>query len=478
MHQTKLIKLLKNITPSEFKRLQKGVKSSFFTTNPHIPKLYTYLKKYYPDFKNKKLEKTQVYAHLYPKQEYKDNKLRKLFTEFTQIIESFLIHLELQNQPFEQQKLLTKIYGRRNMYSFFERNTNLLLKELANQGIENHNYFRDKMELSHQYLFHPNTPKHRNGSEILSNIMTDLDYYFIAMKLQMASELINRQNHLKEAYDVRFLDTINEELDRKQLPTPAFIRLYIKLLTLLKYQKNEVYWELREELLSIENVSIEDKSNILQYLMNYAIAKVNKGVEVDKYRKENFDLYKLGLEKKLLIKNERISDIAFTNIASFGASFNEFHWTTNFIEAYQQYLPTQYKNQAVSLSLGYLHFFQEEYEKSINILLFEKFTKVGHNRRAKGLLLRSYFELSLINETYIELFFSFIQSFTKFLYRDSVYSKESIKSYLNLVQVLQKIAKYINNNQWSNTVKQQILEQVKVTDMVLKPWLIKKIECL
>ena len=52
-----LLGMLSKFNPREFKEFGEFVKSPFFNKNIHVKQLYEYLKKFYPDFKDKRLDK-------------------------------------------------------------------------------------------------------------------------------------------------------------------------------------------------------------------------------------------------------------------------------------------------------------------------------------------------------------------------------------------------------------------------------------
>lgn len=474
MNNTKLIKILKVLSAEEFKRLRKTVQSPLFTTSPNIFKLYQALRPFFPDFDHSNLNKFNVYAKVFATKPYKDGKMRKLMTEMTQIVEEFLIFLELEQQKFQRQELLTRIYGKRNLYSFFEKQTFQLINELESLPYRDANYYWHKMELQRHYFSHPITPKIGKDNHLLAEVIADLDNYYMMVKLRLACDVVSRATYLKEEHDIIFLQSIRAELKQKE-DLPLSYKTYLTLIDLLEKQEVASYWKTRKIFFDgIEQFSRVDKSTILHYLFNFAIAQVTRGENV--FRIENFELYKFALEQGLLIENNTISDIAFTNIASYGASLHQFEWTINFIEENKKYLAKAVKKEATQLSLAFVTFFQQNYSQTIDILQPIIFHKLSHNRRSKSLLLRSYFELSLVNESYLELFFSFVAAFQKSLYRNNIDSGAKIQSYLNLIKYLKKIAALVNTHEWKKTVKEEMIREAESENMVLKPWFMKRVK--
>ena len=91
MKGTKLFLLLGSISKEELSSLRKAVLSPSFNTNPSVVKLFDTLRKQYPHFDTSPRGKRKLYAKLFPKENYSDGKLRRLFTFLAQVVEKYLI---------------------------------------------------------------------------------------------------------------------------------------------------------------------------------------------------------------------------------------------------------------------------------------------------------------------------------------------------------------------------------------------------
>lgn len=465
-----------SLSAEEFKHLRKAILSPLLSTNPRVEQLYRYLRPFFPEFKDSKLSKAYLYARIFPNEAYKDGKMRKLITEFTQVVEDFLIYLELEKQRFQRQKYLTEIYNKRQLYDFFKKNTAVLLKELAQSSYQGETIYKNQMELLQAYFFHPSTSKTKDKTEVLNSLQQHLDNFYFTSKLRLASDIINRSQFLKEEQEIPFLKFLKNYLS-EQTNLPLIVTFYLEILHLLKTREVASYWKIRNSFFkNIQALGQEDKKVILLHLLNFAIGQVNKGEHL--FRMENFELYKFALQHNLLIENNSISDIAFTNIASYGASLEEFEWTHQFIQDYQPFLVKTFREEATQLSWAYLAFFQKDYTTTINLLLCVPFNKISHKRRGKGLLLRSYFEMALKDSSYQDLFFSYAHSYQKALYRNNIDANPKIQQYLNLIKYLKRIAALVNTYQWKPQIKKEILVAIEAENMVLKPWLLERLKIL
>lgn len=123
MKKSKLIVLLSALSEEELKQFYKFVRSPYFTNSEDVIRLFLQLRKYYPEFETKKVQKEFVFNKLFPEEQYIDIKMRNLMRKLTRIVEDYLLHLDTRKEDFKRRRRLTEIYGRRNVYSYFERET-------------------------------------------------------------------------------------------------------------------------------------------------------------------------------------------------------------------------------------------------------------------------------------------------------------------------------------------------------------------
>src|SRR5438552_1897987 len=90
MLNSNLLKLLAKFTPSEMKEFGEFASSPFFNKNENVIKLFEYVRKYYPDFENKKLEKENAFSKIFPKQKYNDGYMRTLMFRLQNLAEEYL----------------------------------------------------------------------------------------------------------------------------------------------------------------------------------------------------------------------------------------------------------------------------------------------------------------------------------------------------------------------------------------------------
>ena len=476
MHNSKLLKILKTLRPEEFRLLKKFLRSPFYNYTTQLVELYEILKKYYPAFDSPKLEKERVFERLFPGEPFKSKKMRHTLSEFTLLVEEFMVALQLRNDPFLKKKLLTEAYGKRNVYDLFERNTRELIEELQEAPVHIQT-FGEISALNRKLFFHPLTGKNKLAVPSLNLAMDYLDLHFALQKLSISTEMKARENILQEDYKIKFLSELVKQRFWEKLPERAGIfNLYVKSIELFEQHDETSFLEVKGEFVkNAGQVSEEDGVNILMNLLNYTIPKVNSGN--DFYLRQLFELYQLGLNQNLLIAEGRITDFTYTNIIAVGAGLKEYDWTKKFIEDYETYLDEEIREGAKVLGLAFWHFHKGEFSEVIDLLTIQKFNQVIHDLRSRSLQLRAYYELFKKDDSYYEFLISNTYAFEKYIRRNEKISERKAEGYLNLISYTRKLANIKIRQERNDSIKGELNRALmEKKRFVAKRWLLDKIE--
>lgn len=475
MQSTKLIILLKSLSPEEFRRFQKFLNSPFYNYSKPLTALYDLLKKHYPKFDSPKLKKERVWKKLFQDESFDEAKYWRLTSKLSLLTEKFLAVLELENQPDEEKKLVIHSFEKRNLNPFFEKEVHNFLKEPKNKPSFESNFQSDKILLLEKLFYHLKNNKSEKAAEIPPKILNELDRFYFQQRLKISGTLKGSESMLRKKHNSEISNFITETINKHPEYQIPVLTAYKNLYQFIENQDVNSYWELKKSLLdSFEVLGIDNQKYVFQQLINFAIGQVNKGFS--EFRKENFDLYKLGIEKRWLFENNGISDITFTNIASLGANLKEFEWIEDFVEHYAEYLNEEKRENARALSMGFIRFHQKKYWEVINLFLNQRFLTRPDLLRSKTLLLQSYFELMLQDDTLFELFYSYSKSYEKFIRRDTVFSEKRMNAYLNFILLVRRISKLKVNLLWNEKERNKIKNRLKREDSILKNWLNNRLE--
>lgn len=469
----KLLKILKSLSSTEMKELKRMFESSFFSKNESLLIFYKYVLKYHPNFDSPNLTKEKIYKKLYPNKPFKDGVMRVKISQFTRLVEDFLIWKETQNDNFRRKRILKEAFGKRNLFDLFEKNSQLLKADLDAHPFRDMEYFQDRIRLNYDFAFHPLRNRYAPEDNSLAELIDEIDRYALLAKLRIGIALKNDEKLFSKKYDLDFLELKKDAWIKEfQLENPL-INLYLSLFELLENNQEKDFYELKKLFLGNAEIIRGNDRLIIYYLsLNFAIGKVNTG-DI-KFYKETLELYKVGLELRILLNQGKISEFAFGNIVSVACHEKDFDWTAQFIHKYKKYLDEIVQEDATTYSLAILDFHRQYFEEAIFHLLGKTFSK-SYQPKVRMLTIRIYFEQFLCNTSYFELLISNIKAYEKFIQRDHFFSEKKLDHHLNTLKLLQKLAKKINSKEDTRKTKKWFLEELNSGKVyVSKKYLLQK----
>lgn len=476
MKDTKAIKLLQSLSQEEFVRLGKFLRSPFFNYATTMVQLYDHLRKYYPAFDTKKLDKEKVWTKLFPDKAFNDNKYWNLCFQFGKLLEKFLAVVQLEAKPSEERKLLIQALGERNVYDLFQKETSHLLKNISSQPYRDADYFADKAKLEMDLFFHPMTPKLTLQDSTLTDLMDSIDNHFVLMKLRVGSEMKNRERTLSKKYEMKWMDAVMLEAMSGSLSENAPAKIYRSVNALYGLTEGHAaYFQLKGLLRqNIHKLRKEDQSLVSVQLINYAVRQINSGH--GEFYKEAFEINKIRLEDGLLVENNRISEAGFGNVVTLGCQAKEYTWVWDFIREYQQYLNDDIRENVVSLNTGLWYFYQNKFDEAYKF--FSEFSYSHfYQPRARVNLIRTLFEQFLQDNSLYGLLAANLESFEKFIYRSEVLTADNKKNYVNFAFLLKKIVRGKLSGTKREVMNERLLTELKRKKNIIgKDWLMKKIE--
>lgn len=468
MHSSKLLCLIKGLDQNELHWLQKFLASPFYNSNEAYSRLFQLIKKHAPDFKSPKLDKASICQQLFPKDKSNIQKLRKTMHGLALLVEEFIVAMQIRNNTFEKKKLLIQSLGERNIYDLFEKRTKEVIADLEALPYRDSKTYKEIHELYFEYYSHILTRRQNQNIDILKSSSDHLASFYLLQQLQLQYAFKNHEKLFKDKININSLTEIKESLGKETI-----FKLHESIIDTIFQPYNEAAYTSMENLFKteIDQISRKDQLVIIKIFLNYLSNQINKGQEG--FQAKMLSLYKFGLAQNILIENHQISEGSFINICTVAIFEKEFSWTENFIKTYKEHLPTSSKADATNLSLGFLFYHKKEYKKTLDLVLNHTFSKPLLILQSKIILLRTYFELYLSDDSYYDLVIAQTQSFEKFIRRNELISNTKKERFLNFVLFIRKIV----NTHWYRQTDKSIYQKIEATESVLlKFWLLEKIK--
>lgn len=436
MHSNKTIEALKHLDVAEIRRFTELVHSPYFNKHDKLIQLADILHEEYPKFSDDILEKHRLYDVLYPGEKYKGQRVSDLFTYLYRLLEEFLAQ-ESYKDDFRKQTDLLAGLRTRKMDKLFESTMNKQPKRRQNSHFNTSedsllmDYFQETE--SDLYFVGKDSRTHDKSIERKSRT---LDHYYLTAKLRLACEMKNRENIVKEHYQIDLLDELLQLLKREPellQQTPA-LAIYHKILFTLTDAENEEHYHQLIRLLEEHRhaMPIAELRSMYDYAQNYCIKKINSGNR--QFLQEIFKLYKILLEHAIIFVDDELSQWDYKNIVTVSTRLKEYAWTERFLREYKDRLPEADRENAYNYNLANFYYSRGMYDDALKLLRDVQFTDVYYGLGARSLLLKTYYEA----EEYDPLY-SLFDSFKIYLKRNKLVSEYQYRAHMNLVRFTKKL---------------------------------------
>ncbi len=473
MHNNKLVSLLQTFSKTELAHFRKLVNNPYFNDNEVLIRLLDLLIRFLKeeDPPLKKYSKPEIWKKLYPSEAYQDTKYRRAFSDLNKLAAVYLTQEDL-GESIPMQIRLLRIFNRAELEKHFKTALQQVSETMEGQ-LQSTSYYYDMFQIAQQqHVFDEKTNNLINSR--LSHLES-ADYYlecfYLLQKIKHFCEALSYQklmaNQTKSLASIdRIVAHIPESIVQKETVITAYL-IVIKLLT--NPEQESHYFALKELLADKSDVmDVREVEILYTHLRYYCILqKINNGET--QYFEELFQIFKIQLSKKLLLKDGQLAPQSYKNIITVGLRVKAFEWVEHFIREYTDKLPEDAQQNALNYNLSNVYFYQKKYGKVIELLREVEYHNSNYALGSKLLLLRTYYELGEF-----DALDSLLESFRIYLLRSKQITKETQSQYATIIRMIKKLSS-INP---TNKIKIKELEKkvIASTNNVAKEWLLEKVE--
>jgi hypothetical protein len=442
MKNSKLISLLQEFNPKEWRAFKNFIASPYYNKSEEIRALYEYLKETgVKSFPEHEVERKVVFKKLYPDQAYDDKALNHLMSQLFQLAERFLSIEAFEKDGVLPDYYLLSTYVERKM----DKQYQLAIKR-ANKKLNNAP-FRDESYHFQEFLLADIEDQHFQSAELrvydnnLEKAAAAFDKFYFSKKLKYLVAKVGWEKIISRPFDKPMIKEIMAMVEQYNLISVPPVIVYFQLLQMLTTEDSENNYLKFKEILDQNAQLFPEKEirNLYSFLSNYCVEKIRHGEK--KFTKELMDVYMKGLEDGFFLEDGEVSPWLFKNMVTLGIGQKRFAWTEGFISAYAPKLPADKQKDAYNYSMADTFYAQNKYDDALGYLNLVEFTDVHYSLGAKELLLKIYYTT---NET--EAFLSLVFSFKIFLKRNKLITRDRKAAYENFIRFIHQLQKSGNTN--------------------------------
>ncbi|MEO8664053.1 MAG: hypothetical protein ABI462_01040 [Ignavibacteria bacterium] len=485
MQDSKLVEILKTLTPEEFKDLEKFAASPYFIKSRDLTPYIRILKPFYPKFTDKNLNKDYLYSKLYPGKERLEKNsaatIKTLSSDLIKMIKDFFKQVEFRKDINRGNYYLADQLRSRKIYKEFEKEYK---DSLSEQESSDGGSVSDLIEKYFLEKVNRDCSLDRDNFESSFEANLSMSEYSVVIALVNAFKHEDEKN-LADGYtiDVRnnMMEHLLNNLDSEKLlnemkAADNKFYPYLKIFYLI-YKMNkhkgamEFFYELKELLIKHKQLFGQPELYVLWNIM-LTYCTVGNKEKNDELNLETFEIYKYMLESNIFRKsdNEVFHVVLFRNIVFKASRFAEYEWLEKFIDKYSGELHTDHRDNMKYYSLAHLFFAKRQFDKALEYLIKIRYDLFIYKVDIRMLSLEIYYELRYFEQTY-----SAIDATLHFLKHTNELSDFIKEHVYNFVKYLRELLRIITNEK-RDTAEIRFLEK-KITDEKVisqRDWLLNK----
>lgn len=435
MYESKLIDIYTNLNLEEKRKLRKWVSSDFVNKNEDILRFFEFI-----DSKKNITERTvtkeKAHEYLYPNTKYHDLRIRHLIWMTTEILESFIVYIKMENELSMREQLLAKFYMEKDLYKHAQKSVETGIELMEKNDIKNAQHYKTNFQLQSLY-YDIQSRNIRTKDFNIDQIANSFTIFTILETLKTSSRILSIQKVGETKTKHQLLESILELLKDSQFLQLAQVRIYYNIYFVATNEDEKAFKQFIKDIKQNEILfSMHDLNELYRLAINFCIKKSNQNQVF--YTKQTFELYLYTIEKGILIENNEISRFIFTNVITLGIKLKKFAKIEDFIKTYSKLINPEFRKNTIDFNTSKLFYAKGQRDKALKILLTNEFKDTIWNLNAKDLILRIYFE-----QKNSALFNSNLNAFKSYVKRKTNigYHKTYFTSLIDAFKELQKISK-------------------------------------
>lgn len=385
MAENKLIELFNVLTGPEKRACTIFLQSPFFNNREDVSRLWEWLLSDREGLSDPK----QAFAGVYPDAPFDESQWRHVQSFLLQQIERFLAQRAMELTPVAADLHLAEVYRNNGLGKHLGHVFRRAGERLDRMPRDNEYYhLLYRLEWERYAAVESQTRSRDNNLAVVSRA---LDTFLIGSKLRLACLMESHKAVYKVDYDTALLKILLDHVHQTDLLHVPVIALYYHCYRALTEGSEGDFRQFRSEFEAQSQSLPPDESRTLLLLsVNYCIRRLNTGE--NRYIREAFDLYRIGLETRVLIEHGRLGRFAFKNIVALGLRLEAFEWVENFIRQFSPLLEEKYRAAHRDYNLAKMYYAKKDYGRAMPLLARVDENDLLLNLDSRIMLLKMYYE--------------------------------------------------------------------------------------
>lgn len=486
MLKHQLLEVLRTFTDHEKKRFGKFLNSAYFNKSPKIIKLFNILRKYHPNYDNKKITKVYIYKKLDYGLAFNDSTIRNLLYDLQIIAETYLKIKNMEFNLTESNVLQRNEFRKRELDMLYQINLENSNLDMAKRGYINSQNLLNRFRLdSDQFYFdlslnNVSSDNYGEKADKLKNAIIQLINYFIVEFIKHNETLYSTarsyKSKQKEQYVSDFLKVINvdklTDYVKKNSEGGFVAETYLKLLKAFMNFNNERYYKDLFGAVAKYTKKLSDDDNKYFYskMADYNRMKSASAKSTNKYDNELFKIYEIMLKNSYYPAHYKgeIRLETYKEIMNLAIKLKKISWVQNFIADFKNKIQREYRKDVNLFSLAVLNYEKGKFKEAFDQLGKVTLDDFLYELEARSLMLKLAYHAGNLETTQ-----RMIDGYNNYLFRHRKMTDLEKASHENFVDFMQLLLNFKKGDDKFdiNLIKKKISN---ASNILYREWLLGK----
>ena len=465
MLHTKPDLILRSFTQYELNRLDRFIGG---VADEQMLTVWNYLKPFYKERIPEALDKKNIWQVGFGKKQFIPLKYARLLSDFTKILEKFLLLEYISTRDTDRSISMLNIYNSRGLHSCITPLLKSANETIQKTPLRDGEYYLSRYRIDEQQNSYTENLDRRDNEKHLSQTIQSLDTYYVIQKLKYYASALHYQKFLNIPTEIYFVEDVMKFATSEAFDDIPLVRIYLCIIHTLEDKEGKLAFDRLKTLLTtyINLFPKEEAEQLYAFAVNYCIRQINKGSL--EYLKSIFALYKQMLQDDLLTYKGYISPWEFKNIVTVALRAKELKWAANFIKERSPLIPDRDRENAFTFNMARYAFAAKKYDKVLELLGTVDYDDVFYQLDAKATLMKTYYEMGEHQPLQ-----SLKESFRILLSRKKSISDTQRNVYGNFVRFTLKLSRIdVKNKKKLASLRKEIESTSQMAD---KGWIMEKL---
>ena len=299
MLDSKLISIYLALNSEELRKIRKWMNSDFVNKNDDVLSFFKFVDSR-KSINKKSITKQKAHDFLYPNMSYDDLRIRHLMWMTSEVMESFVIQISLDKEINLKERLLSKFYVDKGLFSFANKTIEEAIKTENKDPLKKAEHYKNLYDLGLAF-YAINSRNNRMEDFDINTSIYSFTVYSIVEVLKSASAVNTIQKVMEFEAKQYLLQPILDMLPDSVFMDLPIVRIYYNAYLSIAKEDENAFKIFLDDIKQNENLfSPQDLNSLYRTAINFCVKKLNQN---DKhYTEKAFELYLYTIENGILIE--------------------------------------------------------------------------------------------------------------------------------------------------------------------------------